>query len=220
MSKFITSWNTTAEYDAVKDSLVTPQVALTKDNMTVHYQPYIAPEPPIIDGHEYVDLGLPSGTKWATMNVGANSIADYGNYYQYGKGANDYSVTSGESYYEGEENPLATSADTAAQVWGGSWHMPTQAQYQELIDECIWTWGTNNGVNGYTVSKNGKSIFFPAAGGYDYGEGFDIGTIGAYITSTPTQGTCYYLYFGSSFKNSTACDDYLTSGYSVRPVVG
>ena len=78
------------------------------------------------NGHTYIDLGLPSGTLWATMNVGASSETDYGNYYQYGKGASQYAATSSDSNYDGIENPLATIADTAAQVWGGDWHMPTQ----------------------------------------------------------------------------------------------
>ncbi len=98
----------------------------------VHYNP-LNPTPPT-PTYESVDLGLPSGTLWARYNVGATSETDYGDYYQYGKGADDYSVTSGQSIYSGTENPLATSADTAAQVWGGNWHIPTTAQCQELID--------------------------------------------------------------------------------------
>jgi len=69
-------------------------------------------------GHAHVDLGLPSGTLWATMNVGATSETDYGNYYMYGMGSKTYDST--DTPYAGTEDPLAASADTAAQVWGGS----------------------------------------------------------------------------------------------------
>jgi hypothetical protein len=58
--------------------------------------------------------------------VGANSETDYGNYYQYGKGENPYTLTSGDADYNGTENPLSIDADTARQVFGGNWHMPTQ----------------------------------------------------------------------------------------------
>ena len=78
---------------------------------------------PDTNGHEYVDLGLPSGTLWASMNVGANSITDCGNYYMYGKGTTQYNIS--DTAYEGTEDPLDLSVDTARQVWGGVWHMPT-----------------------------------------------------------------------------------------------
>jgi len=63
------------------------------------------------NGHTFVDLGLPSGTKWATMNVGAESETDYGNYYMYGKGATQYN--SSDTAYAGIEDPLDLSVDTA-----------------------------------------------------------------------------------------------------------
>ena len=122
----------------------------------------------MIDGHLYVDLGLPSGTLWAIMNVGANSPTDYGNYYQYGKGSAQYAATSGDSNYSGTEDPLDSSVDTAVQVWGGSWHMPTRAQMQELIDNTTYQWVTDykgSGINGGTfTATNGAVLFLPAAG--------------------------------------------------------
>ena len=87
--------------------------------------------PPIdANGHEYVDLGLPSGTLWANMNVGANSVTDYGNYYMYGMGSKTYDST--DTLYDGTADPLDLTKDTARQVWGGEWHMPTKTQMQEL----------------------------------------------------------------------------------------
>lgn len=76
------------------------------------------------NGHDYVDLGLPSGTLWATMNVGATSETEHGNYYMYGMGAKTYDST--DTPYDGTENPLDLSKDTARVVWGGAWHMPTK----------------------------------------------------------------------------------------------
>ena len=76
------------------------------------------------NNNSYIDLGLPSGTLWATMNVGASSETDYGNYYMYGKGIIQYS-TSNTTYY-GTEEPLSLFVDTARQVMGGDWRMPTK----------------------------------------------------------------------------------------------
>lgn len=75
-------------------------------------------------GHAYVDLGLPSGTKWATMNVGASSETGYGSYYGYGQGSTVWSASIAP--YRGTETPLSASRDTARVVWGGNWHTPTQ----------------------------------------------------------------------------------------------
>ena len=163
------------------------------------------------NGHEYVDFGLPSGTLWATVNIGASSETGYGNYYKYGKGSEQYSRT--QPNYTGTENPLAESADTATQVWGGGWHTPTNAQFQELMSYCTWTWGAKNNINGYTVSRNSKSIFLPAGGNYYQGGIYTDGLQGMYWTSTPVNeqsATCATL--DSSYKttNPLTRDDGLT----------
>ena len=177
----------------------------------------------IYNGHEYVDLGLPSGTKWATMNVGASSETDYGNYYQYGKGAAQYAATSGDSNYSGTEDPLAASADTGAQVWGGSWHMPTRAQMEELTANTTYEWVTNyqdSGINGgLFTALNGNTIFFPAAGGWGDGSQVNVGDYGYYWGSSPNgSNSACYLYFGNGYKY--VYNSYREYGYSVRPVVG
>lgn len=152
--------------------------------------------------YKYIDLGLPSGTLWATMNVGALSETDYGNYYQYGKGAAQYAATSGDSYYSGTEDPLDSSVDTAAQAWGGSWHMPTRAQMQELIANTTYEWTTINGVNGEKfTAANGNYVFFPAAGLWFNGSLGNAGTIGRYWCSTPNGSkNAYYLGFNSGYN--------------------
>lgn len=200
-----------------------PNVSCAMDNLTtVHYNPL-----PFIDGHEYVDLGLPSGTKWATMNVGALSETDYGNYYQYGKGEAQYSATSGDSNYSGTEDPLAASADTAAQVWGGSWHMPTRAQMQELTANTTYQWVTNykgSGINGGTfTATNGAVLFFPAASIWYNGSQLNVGSFGYYWGSSPDgSNDAYNLHFYDGFKavDSSRRDYGRDGGYSVHPVVG
>ena len=219
MGKFITNFDTTAElatFSATTD-FGRPHVSLTKDDSKVHYfeDPY--------NGHQYVDLGLLSGTKWATMNVGASSETDYGNYYQYGKGAAQYAATSGDSNYSGTEDPLAASADTAVQVWGGSWHMPTRAQMQELTANTTYQWVTDykgSGINGGTfTATNGAVLFFPAAGLWDYGSQLNVGDYGNYWGSSPDgSNNAYFLYFDNG--NKDVGDDDREYGFSVRPVVG
>ena len=197
-------------------SAILPNVSICTTEGDVHYNPFVDP----YAGHAYVDLGLPSGTKWATMNVGASSETDYGNYYQYGKGAAQYAATSGDSNYSGTEDPLDSSVDTAVQVWGGSWHMPTQAQMNELTANTTYQWTTINGVNGGKfTATNGNYVFFPAAGGWYDGSQYDVGNYGSYWGSSPDSSNgAYNLSFGNGIKGVS--DYYRKSGYSVRPVVG
>ena len=157
-------------------------------------------EPTTPDNHEYVDLGLPSGTLWATCNVGADSPEEYGDYFAWGettpKQIYDWDTykwwhwvcdTISEHYYEvdmtfykyyfqnwtdnayveGDGKTELEPEDDAAYVnWGNRWRMPTLEQMQELLEKCNWKWTQKNGVNGELVTgPNGKSLFFPAAGG-------------------------------------------------------
>ena len=219
MAKFITNFDTTAEFAtfSATTNFGKPHVSLTKDDSKVHYFRYD------YKGHEYVDLGLPSGTKWATMNVGASSETDYGNYYQYGKGAAPYAATSGDSDYSGIEEPLAASADTAVQVWGGSWHTPTRKQMEELIDNTTYKWVTNyknSGKNGGTfTAKNGAVLFLPAAGYWGDGNKYSLGSYGDYWGSYPHGSCCAYRLFISNGGNGVTSGR-RSNGSSVRPVVG
>ena len=148
-----------------------------------------------IAGHEYVDLGLPSGTLWATCNVGASSPQDYGTHTEKGT-----SVT-----------------------WGGNWRTPTQSDLQELIGSCSSEWTTMNNINGRKFTgPNGKSIFLPAAGyGYSSGGSSGQGYGGYYWSSTETTGNnssytyYYYLYFQSGSTCNIKTDYY--DRYSIRP---
>ena len=216
--KYLKKFQNHTEYESAEANLVLPNVSLCVQESDVHYNPLV-PTP----SHEYVDLGLTSGTKWATMNVGAASETDYGNYYQYGKGAAQYAATSGDSNYSGTENTLATSADTAAQVWGGDWHMPTQAQMQELTANTTYKWVTNyndSGINGgLFTAQNGNSVFFPAAGYWFGGSQSDVGVYCGYWGSSP-QGSVYAYILGFNIDDKGVYDNSRELGYSVRPVVG
>jgi len=188
-----------------------------------------------------VDLGLPSGTLWADRNVGASSPEDYGDYFAWGetKPKSNYSLAtlkycednSGHQFskyntrsiYGNVDNKtvLERSDDAATANWGSDWCMPTQQQFQELKDNCTWTWTTRNGKNGYEVKgKNGNSVFLPAAGRRD-GTDFDYaGSSGYYWSSSlrtdyPDGGR--RLYFDSGYVDPGYWDD-RESGLSVRPV--
>ena len=211
-----------AEYENAKSegTLITPNVSFINESGGVICLPEL--DDPY-NGHEYVDLGLPSGTKWATMNVGASSETDYGNYYQYGKGAAQYAETNGNSDYRGTEDPLDSSVDTAVQVWGGQWHMPTEAQMQELIDNTTYEWVENykrSRINGGTfTATNGAVLFIPAAGLWFNGRKSGVGYNGYCWGSSPMDSTDAYNLEVSGI-DATVNYNFRYNGYPVRPVVG
>ena len=182
----------------------------------------------MVNGHEYVDLGLPSGLKWATCNVGANKPEDYGDYFAWGevKTKSDYSGSSYEFNlglkYVTLGDISGTKYDSARVNWGGSWRMPTKSELQELNDKCTWVRMSQNGKNGYKVTgPNGSSIFLPAAGFRD-GSSLNLaGRYGYYWSSTPKDfdsvNYAYCLDFGSSSHDLSNSDRY--DGQSVRPVL-
>jgi len=177
-------------------------------------------------GYEYVDLCLPSGTLWATKNVGASSETDYGNYYKWGYGADTFQVTSGQDCYNEavDDEPLVASADTAVQTWGGQWHMPTPSQLGELTDNTTHQWTTINGVNGCKfTAQNGNYVFFPAAGKYDkYGTPPTIGTFCEILGSEKDgDGRISILNCNDGGYVSVVGDMFgCEIGVSVRPVIG
>ena len=152
---------------------------------------------------EYVDLGLPSGLKWAKCNVGAEKETDYGDYFMWGStepNTADECTWVSYKYCDGPydtltkyntsslygENPdnitiLESVDDAASQIMGGDWRMPTKDEIQELIDNTTNQWVTNyngSGVNGRKfISKTdtSKYIFIPAAGSCYNGSVGDVG---------------------------------------------
>ena len=155
-----------------------------------------------INGHEYVDLGLPSGKKWATCNVGASSVEDYGDYFSWGEikpkevydedsyqywndlNGNGYWDWTGESTINTDISGKVQH-DAATANWGDGWRMPTKAEMQELAEYCEWGWTEVNGVNGMIViGPNGSCIFLPAAGCRNRSSLNGAGEYGYYWTSS------------------------------------
>ena len=173
------------------------------------------------NGYDYVDLGLPSGLKWATCNVGAAKPEEYGDHYAWGE-TMPKSVYSSDSYlYFATSDVLSMDKDAARVNWGGQWRMPTDDEWTELRENCTWTWTNLNGKNGYEVKgANGNSIFLPAAG---YRDGFDsyyAGYYGYYWSSSLRAGNpddAWGVYFGSD--DVIRRSDGRCCGQSVRPVL-
>ena len=191
--------------------------------------------------HEYVDLGLPSGTLWATCNVGASSPEEYGDYFAWGetttksnyswstykwcKGSFDTITKYCRSNYGTVDNKteLEPEDDAATANWGSGWQMPSQVQCQELINSSYTTttWTTQNGVNGYKITSkiNGNSIFLPAVGSRS-GASLDYaGSSGDYWSrslDTSDSRDAYRLSFRWGKIYSSSFDRYY--GQSVRPV--
>jgi hypothetical protein len=122
--------------------------------------------------------------------------------------------------YVDNKTTLDPEDDVAHVKWGGSWRMPTKAEQDELHNNCTWTWTTQNGVNGYSVTgPNGNSIFLPAAG-YRFGtEACKRGSDGCYWSSSldsNDSGRAYSLYFVSGGRHCYY--GARSNGLSVRPV--
>lgn len=167
-----------------------------------------------------VDLGLPSGTKWADRNVGASSASDYGGYFAWGETStkSDYDWSTylygsgwgeltkyctesncGKDGFTDDKTELELSDDVAHKQWGGSWRMPSKEQFEELINNTTSEFTTVNNVKGYLfTASNGNSIFLPAAGYRDDTSLDDAGSNGNYWSRT-LNGTllAYDLYFYS-----------------------
>ncbi len=176
-----------------------------------------------VNGFDWIDIGLPSGLKWATCNIGATKPEDYGNYYAWGETTTKSTYTSSNSTTFGVSmSDISGNAeyDAATANWGGTWRMPTSTEIGELINNCTWAWTTQNEVNGYKVTgPNGNSIFLPAAGYRDGSSLYNAGSSGYYWSSTPREsGTydAYYLLFNSSNYFGSYYFHYY--GQSVRPV--
>ena len=207
-----------------------------------------------------VDLGHPDGVKWANMNVGAETVTDFGDYFAWGETMpyyqagyslespcthwidgklsyhwpyyslcngsnttiNKYCTT--ETYgYVDNKTELERTNDAASANWGGSWRMPTHAEWTWLRENCTWTWTTQNSVNGYLVEGNGNSIFLPAAGYRNEENLLGVGSIGHFWSSSLLYEyslfesfTAKFLDFSSdgfNWNNDSRC-----YGRSVRPV--
>ena len=157
---------------------------------------------------EAVDLGLPSGIKWASFNLGASKPEEYGNKYAWGEvvpkdeyytwqnykwgdGSQDELTKYNPYYncgYNGYWDSLTTlePEDDAAFVnLGGKWRMPTKTDFEELLSNCSSYKDTKNNVSGLVFeASNGNSIFLPASSG----------SFTSYWTSSLYESSPYYAH--------------------------
>lgn len=187
--------------------------------------------------HEWVDLGLPSKTRWATCNVGANRPEEYGDYFAWGETTVKSEYTEGNcSTYkkfigQGRKNICGfenlPEYDAAARHWGGNWRTPKKKDFEELLDKCEWQWTQRNGVNGYNVTgPNGNSIFLPAAGSRTNSNLENGGIAGTYWFSTSPRADYTFdgehgIWFTGNKRPSKKDIKYYYRQYgrSIRPVM-
>ena len=200
MKQFINKFANKTEYQAFLESenYVTPNVCLIESPREVIYNEYKYNT----NGYSCVDLGLPSGTLWATCNVGASKPEESGLCFAWGNtvGYTADDVRNGNHAFDGEHDvldgdndpynehikynsadgltTLLPEDDAASVNMGGDWHMPTKEQLEELSANTTSTWTTMNGVNGrlFTSNINGNEMFVPAAGSCSYGSVYGEGS--------------------------------------------
>lgn len=197
----------------------------------------------VTDGHQWVDLGLPSGTLWATSNIGASAPEAYGSYIAWGETAaksnynwTTYALANGSSMTlkkyctasaygtRDDKEVLETADDAASQLWSENWTMPTNIEFEELFNEDYTTskWTMQSGVAGRLMTSKitGCSLFLPAAGYMNGTTASNAGTGGYYASKNLASSSnyAYCLNFGeSSVEPSNTY--YRCYGLSVRPVL-
>ena len=216
-----TTWNTKADGTGTSYNNKS-QISITED--IVLYAQWR--EIKLIDGYEYIDLGLPSGLLWANQNIGAEKPEEYGDYFAWGEVEpldENYKWREDSKYGDRcSEVGFELIDDAARQIWGGNWRVPLPEEIEELIAECEWTWTVLNNVNGYEVKgPNGNSIFLPAAGSFGiYGPNEDIyfsqGVRGYYRGNLKRCQS--YTTILSSSQISAFVEMHQEEGYSIRPV--
>ena len=212
-------------YDKQNHQMAVVKVTVTKGGDIPSY--LACPD----DHHPHmIDLGLPSGTKWACCNVGADKPEAYGGHYAWGEteeksefSEDTYSHYQNGSWIDIGSDIAGTQYDVAHMKWGGIWVMPSYDQHAELRDNCTSEWTTVNGVKGMVFTgSNGSSIFLPAAGlgvGYPGGVLYEVGIYGYYWSSmqnpsNPERAYNQYFYSGGTDGGSGS----RICGQSIRPV--
>lgn len=197
----------------------------------------------VLNGHTWQDLGLPSGTLWATTNLGAETPEATGDYFAWGEvesktkfSQNNYAYNPnaegftkyvskqhrelGYDQFYDDLTQLVADDDAAQTLWGKGWGMPTYAQMKELITRCTWEWTQSEGTNGYRVyGPNGQSIFIPAAGCRSASRQIGVGKTASFWLSDlyapmPNQACC--LFFNMDTHYMSMSDRY--GGQTIRPV--
>ena len=244
MSKYLKVFDTNIDYSNWENSeeWITPNVAFIKDSNNVTFNPHIPPVSDPFNGHEYVDLGLPSGTLWAKCNIGAEKESDYGLYFAWGETVGYKDVSSGKNFtlydYELENGDtcdgiftkydlrdglttLEPPDDAATVNMGGSWRMPTESEFNELLSNTTNTWTTVEGVYGKLFTgNNGNTLFFPTSGFCDDGYVGLVGSDGNYWSSSLSSSNLNYglcLSFSSGYCGGFGLNRY--QGLPVRGVI-
>jgi len=240
--KYLKKFEEKALYDSYinGNEVILPNVSYTVDTNEVFYNPFI------IDTsiYEWVDLGLPSGLKWATCNVGAEKPEDFGLYFAWGETQgysgitdtkkfnwSDYELCGGSSttltkYNNNSSNgtvdnlTILEQVDDAAYVSDNTCRMPTKADLEELIDNTTSTMEKLNGVYGIRFTgSNGNSIFIPAAGMCNFGSVRNVRSYGYLWSSSLDESNsrgAWYLSFYSDDVNMIS--DGRLYGFTVRAV--
>ena len=178
-----------------------------------------------VNGHEWVDLGLPSGTRWATCNVDATSPEKPGKHYAWGETATKASYTEATSkFYQKSASDISGKAnDVATLKWGEGWRTPTKKEFDELLDYCNWKYVQKNGRWGVLLTsiKNKQSIFLPATGSMDGTKLDEPNGCGTYWTSTPSNergnNGSHEYHFGAALGEMGVAARYY--GFAIRPVL-
>ena len=177
-----------------------------------------------INGYEYVDLGLPSGLKWATCNVGASSPEMPGGYYAWGElETKDYYGSDNSTTYEIELEDISGDPyyDVARAKWGSTWRMPKVGEINELKANCSYPEEIE--INGrkaykYTSNINGCSIILPHTGYKSYYNHYSYNAYGCYWSSTPYSSSLNNrAYAKEGYGNSVSTPERYY-GFTIRPV--
>lgn len=195
-----------------------------------------------LNGHEFIDLGLPSGLLWATCNVGATTPEGNGDYFAWGetttkdiynwstykycnsrikltKYCNNSSY--GNNGFADTLITLEASDDAVTANWGDGWRMPTRYEMNELYNNCVLIWTTQNGVGGdKIIGPNGNTIFLPAAGGRLDGSFISVGSYGSYWSSSLSTDDPYGAWYLDFRSDGCGQDDNYGRdlGLSIRAV--
>ncbi|MBR0053525.1 MAG: Ig-like domain-containing protein [Bacteroidales bacterium] len=257
----IVSVTTTGEVFGVSPGVARINVKTLDGNLNAYCRVTVNPQ----EYYEYsaavpekVDLGLPSGLKWASFNLGATAPEEYGDYFAWGETQPYYlsqdppvwKETKEEGYYwpsykwchaSGEAltkycnksnfgyngytdyRMILEPADDAARVnLGENWRMPTDEEWEELLNGCTSSWTTINGVNGYrfTSNINGNSIFLPAASIYNGIYLSSVGSLGNYWSSSlydfyPDRAWCVSFFSSNVYRSPNYFRNF---GLPIRPV--
>lgn len=194
------------------------------------------------NGHTWIDLGLPSGLLWATMNVGANATYIYGDYFAWGETTtkSDYSASTSINYgVEVSDFSGQARFDVAAATWKMGWRMPTKEEFEELDRYCSVEIKNYSDINpdvliggrvGVVTGTNGNAIIFPL-GGYKHNDSlYEDSYKGHYWSSTPSDSSSEGLFYAYDM-NIQDDDSYGNSyimyipqsaryyGHNIRPVL-